>query len=112
MLHTLNLAVLQLYAGGAQSGTGLGAAGQCEVAEHPEVVGVVGVLGGLAGSVLGGVAGDVIKAVAGAIADAVGKAVAAVGTLWVRVGTPNLTAVGAGRRRIRWRSCSRICGGT
>lgn len=56
----------------------------------------VKLLGGLAGSVLGGAAGDVIKAVAGAIASAVGKVVAALGTLWVRVGTPNLTSSSGG----------------
>src|SRR5436309_2214002 len=56
----------------------------------------VGWLGHLFGGVLGGVAGDVISAVAGAIANAVAKAVAAVGTLWVRVGTPNLSSTGGG----------------
>jgi len=38
----------------------------------------------------------VIGAVASAIASAVGKVVAALGTLWVRVGTPNLTSSSGG----------------
>jgi len=67
------------------------------------VILVVGLLGGVlhtighaVGSVVGGVAGSVIGAVAGAIASAVGKVVAALGTLWVRVSTPNLTSSSGG----------------
>jgi len=56
----------------------------------------LGWLGHLFGGVLGGVAGDVISAVAGAVANAVGKVVAGLGTLWVRIGTPNLTSTDGG----------------
>jgi len=56
----------------------------------------LGWLGHLFGGVLGGVAGDVISAVAGAVANAVGKVVADLGTLWVRIGTPNLTSTDGG----------------
>ncbi|MGI8412368.1 MAG: hypothetical protein ACR2LV_05450, partial [Solirubrobacteraceae bacterium] len=48
------------------------------------------------GGVASGIAGDVISQVASAIASAVGKLVAALGTLWVRVGTPNLTLTSGG----------------
>ena len=47
-------------------------------------------------SVVGGVAGSVIDQLADAVTEAVGKAVASVGTLWVKVGTPNLTSTNGG----------------
>jgi type IV secretion system protein TrbL len=50
----------------------------------------------LAGDVVGGVAGSAIDALADAVSEAVGRAVASVGTLWVKVGTPNLTTTNGG----------------
>jgi len=50
----------------------------------------------LAGDVAGGVAGSAVDALADAVTEAVGKAVASVGTLWVKVGTPNLTTSNGG----------------
>ena len=47
-------------------------------------------------SVVGGVAGGVIDQLADAVTEAVGNAVASVGTLWVKVGTPNLTSTSGG----------------
>ena len=44
----------------------------------------------------GVVAGNVIEQLAEAVTEAVGKAVASVGTLWVKVGTPNLTTTNGG----------------
>ncbi|TWS21694.1 hypothetical protein FK530_25055, partial [Tsukamurella conjunctivitidis] len=40
------------------------------------------------------VAGDAIENMANAVMEAFGKAVASLGTIWVNVGTPNLTATG------------------
>ena len=53
---------------------------------------VGGILGGLAGSA----AGDIIGAIAKAIMQALNQAVETVGTLWVNVGTPNLTSSAGG----------------
>jgi len=50
----------------------------------------------LLGDAVGGVAGSAIDALADAVTEAVGKAVASVGTLWVKVGTPNLTTTDGG----------------
>jgi hypothetical protein len=47
-------------------------------------------------SVVGGVAGSVIDQLADKVTEAVGRAVASVGTLWVNVGTPNLTSSSGG----------------
>jgi type IV secretion system protein TrbL len=47
-------------------------------------------------SVAGSVAGGAIEALKDAVTEAVGKAVTALGTLWVHVGTPNLTTTDAG----------------
>ena len=52
--------------------------------------------GDLVTDVVGGVAGSAIDAFAEAVTEAVGKAVASVGTLWVKVGTPNLTTSNGG----------------
>src|SRR5918998_5167121 len=46
--------------------------------------------------VVGSVAGSAIDKLAEAVSDAVGKAVASVGTLWIKVGTPNLTTSNGG----------------
>lgn len=51
---------------------------------------------GLAKDVVGSVAGGVIDQLAKAVEQAVGRAVASVGTLWVKVGTPNLTSSDGG----------------
>lgn len=48
------------------------------------------------GDVAGAVVGDAIENLATAVSEAVGKAVAALGTLWVGIGTPNLTTTGGG----------------
>lgn len=48
------------------------------------------------GDVVGGVADGAIDALADAVTEAVGKAVASVGTLWVKVGTPNLATTSGG----------------
>jgi type IV secretion system protein TrbL len=50
------------------------------------------------GDVVGGAAGSAIDALADSVTEAVGKAVASVGTLWVKVGTPNLTTTNGGAR--------------
>lgn len=52
--------------------------------------------GDLVTDVAGGVAGSAIDALADAVTEAVGKAVASVGTLWIRVGTPNLATADGG----------------
>ena len=52
--------------------------------------------GDLLSDAVGGVAGSVIDQLADAVTEAVGKAVASVGTLWVKVGTPNLTSTNGG----------------
>ena len=52
--------------------------------------------GGLVTDVVGGAAGSAIDALADAVTEAVGKALASVGTLWVKVGTPNLTTSNGG----------------
>jgi type IV secretion system protein TrbL len=44
------------------------------------------------------VTGSAIDALADGVSEAVGKAVASVGTLWVKVGTPNLTTTNGGAR--------------
>jgi type IV secretion system protein TrbL len=49
------------------------------------------------GDIVGGAAGSAIDALADSVTEAVGKAVASVGTLWVKVGTPNLTTNGGTR---------------
>ena len=51
---------------------------------------------GIPGDIAGSVAGGVIEELAEAVTEAVGKAVASVGTLWVKVGTPNLTTTNGG----------------
>ena len=51
--------------------------------------------GGIPG-IPGQLAGSVIEQLAEAVTEAVGKAVASVGTLWVKVGTPNLTTSNGG----------------
>src|SRR5690349_6617505 len=51
---------------------------------------------GIPGDIAGSVAGSVIDQLAEAVTEAVGKAVASVGTLWVKVGTPNLTTTNGG----------------
>lgn len=48
------------------------------------------------GDVIGGAVGDAIENLANAVLEAFGKAVASLGTLWVNVGTPNLTGTGGG----------------
>jgi type IV secretion system protein TrbL len=53
---------------------------------------VGGLLGGLAGSV----GGDVITAIAKAIMQSLNQAIATVATLWVQIGTPNLTSTDGG----------------
>jgi type IV secretion system protein TrbL len=53
---------------------------------------VGGLLGGLAGSA----AGDIIAAIAKAIMQSLNQAIETVGTLWVNVGTPNLTSSAGG----------------
>jgi type IV secretion system protein TrbL len=59
-------------------------------------VSVLDLPGKVVGDVAGHVAGNVIDALADEVSDAVGKAVASVGTLWVKVGTPNLTSTDGG----------------
>ncbi|MDU0328480.1 hypothetical protein RWH43_17105 [Microbacterium sp. KSW2-21] len=49
-----------------------------------------------AGNWVESVLGDAIENLARAVIEAFGKAVASVGTLWVNVGTPNLTGTGGG----------------
>src|ERR1700752_4858292 len=51
-------------------------------------------LGGLLGGIAGSAAGDIISAIAKAIMESLNQAIATVATLWVRVGTPNLTTTG------------------
>jgi len=53
-------------------------------------------LGGLLGGIAGSAAGDVIGAIAKAIMESLNQAIETVATLWVRVGTPNLTTTGGG----------------
>jgi hypothetical protein len=56
--------------------------------------------GELAGNVVGGavdsVVGDAIENMANAVMEAFGQAVASLGTVWVHIGTPNLTGTGGG----------------
>jgi type IV secretion system protein TrbL len=52
--------------------------------------------GSVLGDAVGGVAGNAIDALADEVTEAVGKAVASVGTLWVKIGTPNLTTSNGG----------------
>jgi hypothetical protein len=54
------------------------------------------VLGNGIKDVVGSVAGSAIDQLAQAVSEAVGRAVASVGTLWVKVGTPNLTSGNGG----------------
>ena len=71
------------------------------MAECTEVVGVpvdptcLVTPGGVPG-IPGQIAGGVIEQLAEAVTEAVGEAVASVGTLWVKVGTPNLTTTNGG----------------
>jgi len=51
-------------------------------------------VGGLLGGIAGSAAGSIISAVATAIMQSLNQAILTVGTLWVRVGTPNLTTAG------------------
>lgn len=51
-------------------------------------------VGGLLGGVAASAAGDIIGAIAKAIMQSLNQAIETVGTLWVRVGTPNLTSAG------------------
>jgi hypothetical protein len=53
-------------------------------------------LGCKAGEWANSVVGDAIQNMADAVMEAFGKAVASLGTLWVNVGTPNLTGTGGG----------------
>ena len=48
------------------------------------------------GDIVDGAVGDAIENLANAVLEAVGKAVGSLGTLWVNVGTPNLTGGGSG----------------
>src|ERR1700712_4412597 len=50
----------------------------------------------LLGDAVSSVAGNAIDALADAVTEAVAKAVASVGTLWVKVGTPDLTSTHGG----------------
>jgi hypothetical protein len=56
--------------------------------------GVGGVLGGAVGKATSSVVGNWIQDLADAVQEALGKALASLGTLWVNVGTPNLTTSG------------------
>lgn len=47
-----------------------------------------------ASDVIGGAVGDAIENMANAVMEAFGKAIASVGTVWVHIGTPNLTGSG------------------
>jgi type IV secretion system protein TrbL len=51
-------------------------------------------VGGLLGGIAGSAAGSIISAVATAIMQSLNQAIETVGTLWVNVGTPNLTTTG------------------
>ena len=51
---------------------------------------------GLPGDIAGSVAGSAIDALAKAVQEAVGKVIVTLGTLWVKVGTPNLTTSDGG----------------
>jgi type IV secretion system protein TrbL len=53
-------------------------------------------IGGLLGGIVGSAAGDVITVIAKAIMQSLNQAIATVATLWVRVGTPNLTTTDSG----------------
>jgi hypothetical protein len=53
-------------------------------------------VGGLLGGIAGSAAGGIISAVATAIMQSLNQAILTVATLWVRVGTPNLT-IGGGQ---------------
>ncbi|MFF7684495.1 hypothetical protein ACFZA2_17225 [Microbacterium sp. NPDC007973] len=48
------------------------------------------------GDIVEGAVGDAIENLANAVLEAFGKAVGSLGTLWVNVGTPNLTGAGGG----------------
>ncbi|MBD3753906.1 MAG: hypothetical protein IE935_16165, partial [Micrococcales bacterium] len=48
------------------------------------------------GDAVNNAVGDAIENMANAVLEAFGKAVASLGTLWVNVGTPNLTGTGGG----------------
>ncbi|MDX6728446.1 MAG: hypothetical protein QOK49_3251 [Baekduia sp.] len=56
--------------------------------------GVTGRAGGVVSNAVGGVVGNWVQDLADAVLDALGKALASLGTLWVNVGTPNLTTSG------------------
>src|SRR5665647_2637088 len=47
-----------------------------------------------AGEVASNVVGDAIENMANAVMEAYGKALASLGTVWVHIGTPNLTGTG------------------
>src|SRR3954471_10973089 len=47
----------------------------------------------LPGKIVGGVADSAVGALAEAVAEGVTKALASLGTVWVKIGTPNLTSV-------------------
>jgi type IV secretion system protein TrbL len=53
-------------------------------------------IGGLLGGLAGSAAGDIIGAIAKAIIQALDQVIATVATLWVQVGTPNLTTTTGG----------------
>jgi type IV secretion system protein TrbL len=53
-------------------------------------------VGGLLGGLVSSVGGDVITAIAKAIMQSLNQAIATVGTLWVQIGTPNLTSTDGG----------------
>ena len=71
-------------------------------------------IGGVTGSALGKgaeiVGGDLIQQVADGVTTAVGKALAALGTLWVRVPTPNLTGSQGRGPGARWCESRRSLG--
>ena len=54
------------------------------------------VIGGAVGNAASSVVGSWIQDLADAVQEALGKALASLGTLWVNVGTPNLTTSGGG----------------
>lgn len=56
--------------------------------------------GGCVSDAVGSAVGDAIENLANAVMEAFGKSVASLGTLWVNIGTPNLTASGSGSSAI------------
>ena len=53
-------------------------------------------VGGLLGGLVSSVGGSVITEIAKAIMQSLNQAIATVGTLWVQIGTPNLTTTDGG----------------